>query len=192
MNSKKKIIVFAGPSGVGKSTLCNLLLHAHPDSFSFAVSAVTRSVRINEQHGVDYYFLSEEVFKEKIEAHEFVEWEEVYPGRYYGTLVSEVERIDGLGKKTVLDIDVLGALNIKKKYGDEAHIIFVKPESPEVLEERLRSRGSENEEDIQVRIERFEKELSFEQDFDSIIVNKTGDIEGSKNQIEAILDTYFK
>lgn len=183
----KKIIAFAGPSGVGKSTLCRVALRRYPEKFSFAISATTRPMRVDEINGRDYYFLDEEAFKQKIENDEFMEWEEVYPGRFYGTLKSELQRIESLGKKMFLDIDVLGALNIKKQFGDEALIVFIKPESIEALKERLTDRKSENEDDIKVRIDRFTKELSCEKKFDAVIVNTTGDLDSSKQQIDDIL-----
>jgi guanylate kinase len=191
MNKEKNIIVFAGPSGVGKSTLCKLLLNNF-DNFEFSVSATTRSIRLGEVNGKEYYFFSQEKFKQYIEGEGFVEWEEVYPGTFYGTLKSEVERILNNGKKVVFDIDVLGAINIKKMYKEMAHIIFVKTESTEALEKRLRDRHSETEEQLQVRIARFKKELSLEGEFDETIINRTGDLDSSKKQIENIVHTYFK
>jgi guanylate kinase len=179
----KKIIVFAGPSGVGKSTLCHMALRYFPDTFSFAVSATTRSPRLQEMHGKDYFFLSQEQFKEKIENEEFIEWEEVYPERFYGTLCSEYDRIVSEGKKMLLDIDVVGALNIKEKFGDDALIIFIKPESLEELERRLYERKSESQEDIKNRVERFRKELSYEDSFDASILNATGKLESSQQQL---------
>lgn len=189
MQHKKKILVFAGPSGVGKSTLCSLVHTNYPTYFSFAISATTRAIRGTEIDGVDYYFLSEEAFKKNIQEDAFVEWEEVYEGRYYGTLRSEISRISDLGKITLLDIDVLGALNIKKQYGDDVHIIFVKPESLAVLKERLIKRGNDSEEDIAIRVQRFEKELSFEPAFDSVLVNHTGKLEDTKQALIHILET---
>ncbi len=190
MNKNKKIIVFAGPSGVGKSTLCNMLLNNF-NQFKFSVSATTRPIRLDEKNGKDYYFFSNEEFKGHIDGEGFIEWEEVYPNIFYGTLRSEVEKIMNEGKKAVFDIDVLGAINIKKIYGEKAHIIFVKTESPEALEKRLRERHSETEEELQVRIARFQKELGFEDQFDETIINKTGDLESSKRQIVDIVNKYF-
>ena len=191
MRDEKKIIVFAGPSGVGKSTLCHMVVHQYPEKFSFAVSATTRPMRLNEIPGKDYYFLKDKDFRKKIENNQFIEWEEVYPGRLYGTLKSELDRISSLGKKMFLDIDVLGALNIKKQFGDQALIVLVKPESIGALEKRLRSRKSDTEDEIQIRIARFDKELSYEDQFDSVVINKTGDLDGSWKQISVLLDQYF-
>ena len=189
MSHTKKIIVFAGPSGVGKSTLANMLIH-HSDKCEFSVSATTRPIRLGEQHGQNYYFFSKDEFQSRIENGDFLEWEEVYPGVLYGTLQSEVARITSLGKIAIFDIDVLGAINIKEQFGDEAHLIFVKPESMKALEERLRQLGTDSEEQIQARIARFEKELGYEDKFDQVIVNETGRIDAAKEQVLIIANTY--
>lgn len=189
-NSTKKIIVFAGPSGVGKSTLSNILINEFPQ-FEFSVSATTREPRGQEKDGKDYYFFSEDEFKKHIARSNFVEYEEVYPGRYYGTLQSEVKRITNLGKKAIFDIDVLGALNIKKQFKEQVCIILVKPESMEALVERLRARATDSEDEIIIRKNRFEKELSFEKDFDEIITNTTGDIDSAKKQLVDIIKKHF-
>jgi guanylate kinase len=187
MEVKKNIIVLAGPSGVGKSTLTHILLN-YSDSFEFSISATTRAIRIGEKNGSDYYFFSEEEFKKRIENGDFLEWEEVYPGRFYGTLKTEANRITGLGRIAVFDIDVLGGVNIKKQFPETSCTIFVKPESTEALEKRLVSRGTENAEQIQTRINRFEKELSYEDKFDIILVNRTGDIESAKQELITIVE----
>ncbi len=186
----KKIIVLAGPSGVGKSTLANILLN-HSDRFKFSVSATTRPMRLGEQNAKDYYFFSEEEFTKRKDNNEFIEWEEVYKGRYYGTLHSEVSQIIDLGNIAIFDIDVLGALNIKKKYGDQAYIVFIKPESIDALQNRLRNRATDSAEDINMRIARFEKELALEDQFDEILINATGDIQSSKDKIIAIAEKHF-
>jgi len=187
----KRIIAFAGPSGVGKSTIAQMLLHSYPQYFSFAVSATTRPIRFDEINGTHYLFLKEDDFKSKILAGEFIEWQEVYPGRFYGTLKEEFHRITGMQRIMVLDIDVLGALNIKKQFGEQSLIIFIQPESIEALEERLRSRKSDTESEIQTRIARFKEELSHEDQFDAVIINTTGDLDGSRAQLEGILNTYL-
>lgn len=188
--TQKDIIVFAGPSGVGKSTLCNILLH-YSNEFEFSVSATTRDMRLGEKNGQNYYFFSNEEFTQRIANGDFIEWEEVYPGCFYGTLASEISRIIAGGKKAVFDVDVKGALNLKKKFGERAFVIFVKPESTQALEERLRSRGTENEEEIKTRVARFENELTYENKFDQILVNKTGDIEGSKQRLLTLVKEHF-
>lgn len=189
-NSPKKIIVFAGPSGVGKSTLSRILVDEF-SQFEFSISATTRNPRGKEKDGVDYYFLSEEKFRKGIINQDFIEYEEVYPGRYYGTLQSEVKRITDLGKKAIFDIDVLGALNIKKQFKEQVCIILVKPESIRALVERLRARGTDSEQEIIIRKNRFEKELSFEKYFDEVIVNTTGDIKSAKKQLLTVIKKHF-
>lgn len=191
MNKDKDIIVFAGPSGVGKSTLTNILLDRY-DNFEFSISATTRNIRDGEIHAKDYYFLSEDEFKKKINKNDFIEWEEVYPGRYYGTLKSEIDRIIDSGNKAVFDIDVLGAINIKKIFGNQAHILFIKPETVEALEKRLRNRGSESEHDLKMRIKRFEKELAYEGYFDDVVINTSGDLESTKQSVISIIENNFK
>lgn len=165
-----KLILFTAPSGAGKTTIVHRLLNADK-RLAFSVSATTRKKREKETEGLDYYFLSEQAFKEKVRKGEFVEWEEVYSGVFYGTLISEVERLTKDGKAVLFDIDVKGALNIKKKFGDSALAIFVKPPSLEILKERLRNRKSENDESMTKRMERAEYEMSFENKFDTVVVN---------------------
>lgn len=137
----------------------------------FSISATSRQPRINELDGVDYYFLSVEEFKSKIKNNSFVEWEEVYKNTFYGTLKAEIDRIWELNKCVLFDVDVKGGINIKKMYGDKALSIFVKPPSLKVLEERLRNRGTNTEEDITRRIQKAEYEISFANQFDKILVN---------------------
>lgn len=185
---QKDIIVFSGPSGVGKSTLVQALLN-HDSRYTLSVSATTRPMRGEEVDGRDYHFLSQEVFQEKIDAGEFIEWEEVYPGIRYGSLRSWLEHMFARGKRVVFDIDVLGALNIKRIYGERAFLIFIQPESISALEARLRNRGTDSEESIQRRIARFEKELSYAEDFDYILVNTTGERERSERELMALVET---
>lgn len=167
---KGKLIIFSAPSGAGKTTIVKHLLTAG-FKLEFSVSATSRKPREGELHGKDYYFLSEKTFKQKIENNEFLEWEEVYNGIYYGTLKSEVERIRSQGKNVIFDVDVVGGLNIKKYYGDEALAVFVNPPSIEELRKRLRSRSTETEEKIQMRIDKAEYELSFAPRFDVLLTN---------------------
>lgn len=187
---KKKILVFAGPSGVGKSTLSNYLFDNY-DNFQFSISATTRLPRDGESHAEHYYFLSLESFEEKIRNNEFVEWEEVYKGRYYGTLKSEIEKISEKGNVAVFDIDVLGALNIKKMFADEAYIVFVKPESIEALKKRLLGRGTESAQELDLRMNRFEKELSLQDKFDDIITNRHGELDESFAHVKNIVEKEF-
>ena len=165
-----KLIIFSGPSGSGKTTIAHHLLRAIP-SLGFSISATTRAVRPNEKNGVDYYFLKEKDFKNKIKEGKFLEWEEVYKGIFYGTLVSEVERIWSQNKHVIFDIDVVGALNVKKIYWGECLSVIVVPPSIEKLKERLKMRATETEESFQKRIEKAEYELTFSKQFDKVIVN---------------------
>jgi guanylate kinase len=167
---KGKLIIFSAPSGAGKTTIVRHLLKKNLN-LEFSVSATSRAPRHNETHGKDYYFLSTEEFKKKITNGEFLEWEEVYKGVYYGSLKSEVERIRNHGKNVIFDVDVVGGLDIKKIYGDEARSIFVQPPSVDELLSRLQNRSTETEEKIQMRIAKAEQELSFASEFDVIITN---------------------
>lgn len=167
---KGKLLIFSAPSGAGKTTLVRYLMSEIP-SLEFSISACSRKAREGEKNGVDYYFLSVEEFQSKINNNEFVEWEEVYKGMYYGTLMAEVERIRNRGNHVVFDLDVKGGVNIKKIFGEEVLAVFVKPPSIEVLKQRLINRGTETEESILTRLERAEFELGFENKFDLTIVN---------------------
>lgn len=168
--SKGKLIIFSAPSGAGKTTIVKRLLEINLN-LEFSVSATSREARKNEVDGKDYYFLSPEEFQQKIDNNKFLEWEEVYPGTSYGTLKNEVERIRNLGKNVIFDVDVVGGLNIKKVYEDEALAIFVQPPTVEELEKRLRLRSTETEEKIKVRLAKAKHELSYASQFDVIIVN---------------------
>ena len=167
---KGKLLIFSAPSGAGKTTIVKHLLQKDFD-LNFSVSATSREPRTGETYGKDYFFLSEKDFREKIENEEFLEWEEVYKGIFYGTLKSEVERIRNSGRNVIFDVDVIGGLNIKKHYGDEALAVFVQPPSVEELKKRLRNRSTESEEKINMRIAKAEKELSYASGFDVIIIN---------------------
>lgn len=168
---KGKLIVFSAPSGAGKTTIVKHLL-SKGLNLEFSVSATSREKRQTEIHGKDYYFLTETEFQEKVKNEEFVEWEEVYKGTSYGTLKSEVERIRNLGKNVILDVDVVGGLNIKRFYGDEALAVFIKPPSVEELKKRLTCRSTETEEKIKMRIAKARYELGFANQFDVILVNE--------------------
>lgn len=165
-----KLILFCGPSGSGKTTIVHHLLRSN-SYVSFSVSATTRAKRANETDGVDYYFLSVDAFKKKIDANEFVEWEEVYTNGFYGTLKSEIERLVAQNKVVIFDVDVEGGLNIKKMYGADLLAVFVQPPSIEVLHERLIARESESEETLNRRIAKADYELTFADKFDKVIVN---------------------
>ncbi len=168
---KNKMLVFTAPSGAGKTTVVQHLLDEYRDILGFSVSATTRKKRKHERGGKDYYFISEEEFKKNIENNEFLEWQEVYNNQFYGTLKSEVERIWKKGKIMVFDIDVKGALNIKKIYGKDCFVVFIAPPSIDVLIERLKNRGTESEESLKKRIERVRNEMEFKDKFDMVLVN---------------------
>ncbi len=161
----------AAPSGCGKSTIINALLEGGDLNLGFAVSATTRPPREGEEHGVNYYFMTEEAFRDAIAEDEFIEYEEVYPGRFYGTLRSEIDRITGQGHNIILDLDVNGALGVKRIYGDEALTIFIEPPSIAELRRRLEFRGTETEEVIDVRVDRAQYEISRAGEFDRRVVN---------------------
>jgi len=165
-----KLIVVSAPSGSGKTSIVKEIL-ASDLGLEFSISACSRKPRKNESDGKDYYFLSIEDFRNKIANDEFIEWEEVYPGNYYGTLKSEVERIWQKGKHVIFDVDVVGGLNIKKKFTDRCLSIFIQAPSLAELEKRLRGRSTDSEETIIKRIEKAEYELTFAPRFDLIIVN---------------------
>jgi len=165
-----KLVIFSAPSGAGKTTIVHALLDAGL-SLEFSVSACSRSPRGDEKDGEDYYFLGIEGFKKKIKEGAFLEWEEVYKNHYYGTLSSEVKRIWAKDRNVIFDVDVYGGISIKKAYKDKALAIFVMPPSIEVLEERLRKRSTDSEENIAKRIDKAKHEISKAKDFDVVIVN---------------------
>lgn len=181
---KRRAILFSAPSGSGKTTIIKRLMQ-HFDFFEFSISATSRQPREGERDGVDYYFLTPDEFMKEVEAGQFLEWEEVYADVRYGTLKSEIERICAKGKVVVFDVDVNGGINIKRFFGDDALAIFVMPPSIEVLEQRLRHRGTESEESIQKRLGRSAKELGEAHRFDVTIVNDNLDdaVEQTKRTI---------
>jgi guanylate kinase len=170
VSKKGKLIIFSAPSGAGKTTIVHWLMQQVPN-LAFSISATSRKKRPGETDGKDYYFLSVEAFKEKVRKNEFVEWEEVYENQFYGTLISEVERLRNEGKHVVFDVDVKGGMNIKRLYGNDALSIFIMPPSVEELEHRLRNRNTDDEESIRKRIEKAKYELQFAKHFDVVIVN---------------------
>jgi guanylate kinase len=169
-----KCIILCAPSGAGKTSITKYLL-AQDLGLEFSISACNREKRENEVDGVDYHFLSTEDFKEKVDNNEFVEWEEVYDGNYYGTLKSEIARIWRKGNFVIFDVDVEGGLSLTKYFGEKALAIFIKPPTVGDLEKRLRGRGTEDEEKIQNRLAKAEQELDYAKWFDTIIVNENLD-----------------
>lgn len=165
------MIVISAPSGSGKTTIVKQVL-ASDLNLAFSVSACSRAPRQNEVDGRDYYFLTPDAFRQKIDADEFIEWEEVYPGSYYGTLRSEVERIWRQGRHVIFDVDVVGGLNIKRQYGAKCLAIFVKAPSVAELEKRLRLRATDDETTINQRMLKADYELTFAPQFDAIIINE--------------------
>lgn len=170
MEKRGKLIIFSAPSGSGKSTIIQSLL-GRDLNLSFSISATSRAPRGTERDGVEYYFITPEEFRQRIANDEFLEYEEVYAGKFYGTLKSEVERILAGGRNVIFDVDVVGGLNIKKYYGDQALSLFIQPPSIEELEKRLKNRATDTPEVIASRIAKAEYELSFAPQFDRIIVN---------------------
>lgn len=166
-----KLIIFSAPSGSGKTTIVRHLLSLKKLNLAFSISATSRAPRGEEQHGKEYYFLSADEFKKRVQHNEFMEWEEVYTGCYYGTLKSEVERLWAMGKNVVFDIDVAGGLRLKQQYPEQTLAVFVEPPSLIALEERLRNRKTETEEKIQMRLNKAEQEMATAHQFDVIIKN---------------------
>lgn len=176
-----KCLIFSAPSGSGKSTIVQWLTQEHPElNLVFSVSATSRPPRGTEKHGVEYFFLTPEEFKAKIEADEFLEYEEVYADRYYGTLKSQVEEQLRSGKNVIFDIDIKGGINVKKFYGERALSLFVQPPSVDELRRRLISRNTDTMEQIEIRLAKAEYEMSFASQFDCIIVND--DLDAAKKQ----------
>ncbi len=183
-----KAILFSAPSGSGKTTIIKRLLQ-YFDCFEFSISATSRKPREGERDGIDYYFLSPEDFERRVQAGDFLEWEEVYAGTRYGTLKSEIDRIAERGKVVIFDVDVNGGLNIKRFFGDNAMAIFVMPPSIEVLEQRLRQRGTESEESIQKRLGRSARELDEASRFDKTIVND--DLDRAVAETKAVIEMFL-
>ena len=183
---KGALVIFSAPSGSGKSTIINWLMQSHPElRLAFSISCTSRAPRGTEQHGVEYFFLSPEEFRQRIAQDEFLEYEEVYKDRFYGTLKEQVQRQLDAGQNVVFDVDVKGGCNIKRFYGDKALSIFIQPPSIEALRQRLEGRATDAPEVINNRIARAEYELSFAPQFDKVIIND--DLETAKRQtLEAI------
>jgi guanylate kinase len=183
-----KAIIFSAPSGSGKTTIVKYLLENNPD-LGFSISASTRDKRgRKETDGVDYHFLSPEEFKAKIDNDEFIEWEEVYAGNFYGTLKSEIERIWNAGKNVIFDVDVRGGMALKKYFGDKALSVFVKVPSIETLKQRLDERGTETEESLSRRIFKAKFEMTFQDKFDVVLLNE--DLAKSTAEAQRLYDGF--
>lgn len=184
-----KAIIFSAPSGSGKTTIVRHLLGKFPN-LGFSISASTRDKRgRTEQHGKDYYFLTPEEFKSKIDQNEFIEWEEVYEGNFYGTLKEEIQRLWDSGRHVIFDVDVKGGINLKKYFGEKALAIYVKVPSLEVLHERLRDRGTESEESLSRRLYKAKFEATFEDRFDVTILND--DVNKSFEEAEKLVRDFI-
>lgn len=184
-----KCIILCAPSGAGKTSITKFLLEQDL-GLEFSISACNREARENEVNGIDYYFLSTDGFRNRIENEEFVEWEEVYKDNFYGTLATEINRIWNKGNNVIFDVDVEGGLSLTKHFGEKALAIFIKPPSMEALEERLRGRGTETEEKIQKRLEKAEKELSYAKWFDTVILNDN--LEDAQQEVLTIVKSFLK
>ena len=185
---KKKSILITAPSGAGKTTLVKKLLLDFPQ-LVFSISAATREPREHESNGVDYHFMTETMFKNRIENNEFIEWEEVYQGSFYGTPKSEIDRIYGLGKVPIFDIDIMGAMSVKKILCNDVLSIFIAAPSLQVLEERLRKRHTETEEKIQTRLNKAISEMKFANFFDKKIINDELDL--AYAELQSLVDKYL-
>ena len=184
-----KCIILCAPSGAGKTSITKYLLQQDL-SLEFSISACNREKREKEIDGVDYHFLTTDVFKERIESDEFIEWEEVYEGSYYGTLKTEIKRIWDNGKSVIFDVDVEGGLSLTKHFGEKALAIFIKPPSLQSLGDRLRSRGTESEEIIQKRLIKAEKELEYAKWFDHIVINDK--LEDAQQEVLSLVRSFLK
>jgi guanylate kinase len=190
MMEKGKMLIFSAPSGSGKSTIVNWLMGGHPElNLYFSISCTSRAPRGTEQNGVEYFFLSPEEFRQRIENDEFLEYEEVYADRFYGTLKSQVEKQLADGQNVVFDVDVHGGMRLKEYFGDRALSLFIQPPSIEALRQRLEGRGTDAPEVIQQRLDRAAYELSFAPRFDRIVVND--DLETAKTEAYQILNDFL-
>ena len=187
---KGKLIIVSAPSGSGKSTIVNWLMQEHPEmKLSFSISCTSRAPRGIEQNGVEYFFLTPEEFKKKIQNDEFLEYEEVYENRFYGTLKSQVEHQAEVGQNVVFDVDVKGGVNIKRFYGDKALSLFIQPPSIEELRRRLEGRGTDTPEAIEQRLAKAEYELTFAPQFDHIVVND--DLQAAKEETLRLVSDFL-
>lgn len=184
---KSKFIVIAAPSGSGKTTIVNKLLDEKILNLSFSISATSRKPRDNEKNGENYFFISKEEFKSKINSNDFIEWEEVYEGIFYGTLISQLE--NSKEKNLIFDIDVIGGLNIKKKYKNQTLTIFIKPPSIIELQKRLRNRNSETESNIKTRVDKAKDEMLLADKFDYVVENDI--LEKSYNEVFNLVNNFI-
>ena len=188
--TKGKMLIVSAPSGSGKSTIVNWLMKEHPElKLYFSISGTSRAPRGTEQNGVEYFFLTPEEFRQRIENNEFLEYEEVYENRFYGTLKQQVENQRNQGQNVVFDVDVKGGVNIKKYYGDEALSLFIQPPSVEELRKRLVGRATDTQEAIEERLAKAEYELTFASQFDRIIVND--DLETAKQEALQVVKEFL-
>jgi guanylate kinase len=185
-----KLLIVSAPSGSGKSTIVQYLMKEHPEfKLAFSISATSRPPRGEEKHGVEYFFLSPEEFRQRIQNNEFLEYEEVYPDRFYGTLKEQVEKQLEAGQNVVFDVDVKGGCNIKRYYGDRALSLFIQPPCIEELRRRLEGRNTDSADQIQIRLNKAEYEMSFAPQFDRILVND--DLEKAKQEAVEILTEFL-
>jgi guanylate kinase len=182
------MIIVSAPSGAGKTTIVKHLLHTFPQ-LGFSISATSRKLRPGETNGREYYFVDAEEFKTMIDTGKLLEWQEVYPGSFYGTPVSEVDRISQNDQFPIFDVDVVGGLNIKKMFGQQALAVFIRPPSYEILESRLRARATESEESLRKRLDKVKWELTFEKDFDCVITNNV--LEDSLRLAEKLVSDFL-
>ncbi len=180
------IYIFCAPSGSGKSTMVRHLLTKHPDLFELSVSCTTRPPRGQEVHGKEYYFISVEEFRKRIEHNDFIEYEQVYEGLYYGTLKEEIDRIEAAGRQVLFDVDVKGGIHLKEILGDKATSIFICPPSIDELRRRLEGRGDTSPEMIEKRLAKAEEELSYKPRFDRVVIND--DLAHAYEQLDAIIE----
>jgi len=189
MAKEQRLIIIAAPSGAGKTSVMRHLLKALPDQLAFSISCATRQARNNEKHGVDYYFISVDEFRDRINNNEFIEWEMVYAGKYYGTLRSELERIWKEGKSPLLDVDVNGGMNVQSQYRGQSLSLFIEPPSIVELEKRLTARGTDSPESIRTRISKASYELTFKDKFDHVIIND--DLERACKEAEQLVKKFL-
>lgn len=190
INKQQRLIILTAPSGAGKTSITRHLLGKYPQRLAFSISAATRQARGEEKHGKDYYFMSVEEFTDKIQHGQFVEWEMVYEGKYYGTLKGELQRIWSEGKTPVLDIDVKGAIHVQQQFPETTLSIFIEPPSVDELKRRLLGRGTESEESLNARVNKAAYEISFKTYFNKIIVN--AELEKACAEAEAAVLDFLK